>query len=136
MFLGDTYSFARVLIVGTLAYLLVIFVLRITGKRSLSKMNSFDFIVTVALGSILASILTDENLALLDGVMAFSLLLFLQFITSWLSVRSDGQAILDDVQPVVLETDGTFSVIPKTDTPKAKDSFTSLEDVDSDRDHF
>ena len=136
MFLGDTYSFARVLIVGTLAYLLVIFVLRITGKRSLSKMNSFDFIVTVALGSILASILTDENLALLDGIMAFSLLLFLQFITSWLSVRSDGQAILDDVQPVVLETDGTFSVIPKTDTPKAKDSFTSLEDVDSDRDHF
>lgn len=177
MFLGDTYSFARVLIVGTLAYLLVIFVLRITGKRSLSKMNSFDFIVTVALGSILASILTDENLALLDGIMAFSLLLFLQFITSWLSVRSDlvnslvkatprllfyngrfdewalkkervtkseilqvvrsdGQAILDDVQAVVLEMDGTFSVIPKTDTPKAKDSFTSLEDVDSDRDHF
>lgn len=108
MFLGDTYSFARVLIVGILAYLLVIFVLRITGKRSLSKMNSFDFIVTVALGSILASILTDENLALLNGIMAFSLLLFLQMITSWLSVRSDLVNSLVKATPRLLFYNGRF----------------------------
>ena len=170
MFIGDAYSFPRVLIVGTLAYLLMVFVLRVSGKRSLSKMNSFDFIVTVALGSVLATILTDANLALLDGILAFSLLLFLQYITSWLSVRSDfinslvkatprllfyngrfdewalkkervskseilqavrseGHVSLDNIQAVVLETDGTFSIIEKTEGHE--DGSSSLEDVES-----
>ena len=76
MFIGDSFSFSRTLIVGTLSYILVVLVLRVSGKRTLSKMNSFDFIVTVALGSVLASILTSQNLALLDGILAFSLLVF------------------------------------------------------------
>lgn len=175
MFIGDSSSFTRLLIVGPLAYILVILVLRVSGKRSLSKMNSFDFIVTVSLGSILASILTNENLALLDGILAFSLLLFLQYLTSWLSVRSDfvnslvkatprllfyngrfdewslkkervskneilqavrseGHALLDDVQAVVLETDGTFSIIEKTEIDE--EALMSLEDVESHKNEF
>ena len=40
----------RTLIVGLSAYAALVGVLRITGKRTLSKMNAFDLIVTVALG--------------------------------------------------------------------------------------
>jgi uncharacterized membrane protein YcaP (DUF421 family) len=32
-------------------------VLRVSGKRTLAKLNAFDFVVTVALGSTLATIL-------------------------------------------------------------------------------
>ena len=119
--------------------------------------------------------MTDQNLALLNGFLAFSLLLFLQFLTSWFSVRSDfinslvkatprllfyngrlgewalkkervskneilqavrseGHKLLDDVQAVVLETDGTFSVIEKTDSEE--DALTSLEDVESHNNEF
>ncbi len=41
----------RVVIIGTLAYGALVLVLRISGKRTLSKMNAFDLVVTVALGS-------------------------------------------------------------------------------------
>lgn len=44
------------LVIGVLAYASLILLLRASGKRTLSKMNAFDFIVTVALGSTLASV--------------------------------------------------------------------------------
>lgn len=44
----------RAVLLSTLAVFWVIFVVRIIGLRSFSKMNSFDFVVTVATGSLLA----------------------------------------------------------------------------------
>ncbi len=57
------------------------------GKRTLSKMNAFDFVVTVALGSTLASILLSKDVTLLQGGAAFALLIALQFAVTWTSVR-------------------------------------------------
>ncbi|MDP9398666.1 MAG: hypothetical protein M3P96_13010 [Actinomycetota bacterium] len=47
----------RVLVVGGLAYLALVALLRISGKRTLAKLNAFDLILTVALGSTLATVL-------------------------------------------------------------------------------
>lgn len=154
MFFSDISSIKRIFIVGTLAYFLVVILLRSSGKRTLSKMNAYDFIVTIALGSILASLLTNPDLKLFDGLFAFFLLIFLQFIFSlaasrWKAfdrfvksepsllyykesydrkkmkkeripaslilqaVRSEGHSSLKDVHAIILETDGTISVISK-----------------------
>jgi uncharacterized membrane protein YcaP (DUF421 family) len=48
------FGLLRVLVVGTLAYAGLVVFVRISGKRTLSKMNAFDFVVTVAMGSTLA----------------------------------------------------------------------------------
>jgi uncharacterized membrane protein YcaP (DUF421 family) len=152
MFYDNAFGLLRVLVVGTLAYLALVTLLRVSGKRTLSKMNAFDLIVTVALGSTLASVLLTKDIALLEGILAFALLIFLQFAITWLSVRSDriqgivkatpqlllhrGQPLpdamrrervtreelaaairaqgigsLEDVDAVVLETDGSLSVL-------------------------
>ena len=47
---------ARSLIIGVLAYVFLIGCLRWSGKRTLSKMNAFDFIVTISLGSVPAAL--------------------------------------------------------------------------------
>lgn len=80
MFFSDWSTISRIAVVGTLAYLLLIVVLRIFGKRTLSKMNAFDFVVTIALGSILATILTSKDLTLIDGILALVILVLLQYI--------------------------------------------------------
>jgi len=77
----------RVLLVGALAYLGLVLLLRISGKRTLSKLNAFDFVVTVALGSILATILLSKDVALAEGLIAFALLIGLQWIVTWTSTR-------------------------------------------------
>jgi len=152
MFFEDSYGLLRVLLVGSLAYIGLVLLLRISGKRTLSKMNAFDLIVTVALGSTLATVLLSKDVPLAEGILAFALLIFLQFAVTWLSVRStrfrgvikaepslifyqgqyleqtlkaervlkvevlaaireQGFASVDSILAVVLETDGSFSVI-------------------------
>ena len=74
MFFTHWFDLARVLIVGVSAYAALVFLLRISGKRTLSKMNAFDLVVTVALGSTLATILLSKDVALAEGLLALALL--------------------------------------------------------------
>ena len=153
MFFGSWESLLRTFLVGILAYITLLVILRITGKRTLSKLNAFDFIVTVALGSTLATVLLNKQVALADGALAFAVLCGLQFVVTWSSVRMkwvrnlvkseprllvhrgkpiepalrDERLTLDEIQAaaraaklagieqaeaIVLETDGTLSVLP------------------------
>lgn len=127
--------------------------LRVAGKRSLPKLNAFDLVVTVALGSTLATVLLTKDVAFIEGALAFCMLAGLQWLVSRLSVssgrfsglvrsqpkllmengayresamkeervtsaevdaaiRNAGVGCLKDVSAVILETDGSMSVIP------------------------
>ncbi len=61
--------------------------LRVSGKRTLSKMNMFDFVITIAFGSVLASMLISKNVTLAQGVTAFAVLIGMQFAVTYTSVR-------------------------------------------------
>ena len=87
MFFSGWPGLLRTLIVGALAYVALVALLRLSGQRTLSKMNAFDLVVTVALGSTLATVLLSKDVALAEGVLAFSLLIGLQFVVTWSSVR-------------------------------------------------
>ena len=89
MFFSSWTDLARVLIVGTLAYVALVVMLRISGKRTLSKLNAFDLIVTIALGSTLATVLLSKDVSLAEGLLAFALLITLQWIVAWSSLRSE-----------------------------------------------
>ncbi|WP_026953491.1 DUF421 domain-containing protein [Algoriphagus vanfongensis] len=98
----------RTVVLTVLGYLVMVFLLRISGKRTLSKMNAFDFVVTIALGSCLASISLNKNITLVDGVVAFSLFIFMQFLFTFLSVRIKGfRSIIAD-KPVIVFYRGKF----------------------------
>ena len=98
----------RVAFVGTAAYVALVLLLRISGKRTLSKMNAFDLVVTVALGSTLATILLSTSVALAEGLLALALLIFLQFAVTWLSVRSSTFQGFIKNEPRLLYYDGRF----------------------------
>ncbi|HZY64719.1 MAG: DUF421 domain-containing protein [Actinomycetota bacterium] len=101
-------TLGRTALVGTLAYLALVLLLRVSGKRTLSKMNAFDFIVTVALGSTLATVLLSSSVSLARGVLAFAVLIFLQFAITWLSVHSPAVRRLVKAEPTLLVHKGEF----------------------------
>jgi uncharacterized membrane protein YcaP (DUF421 family) len=152
MLFDDASGLLRILFVGIVAYGALVTFLRVSGKRTLSKMNAFDLVVTVALGSTLATVVLSKDVPLAEGLLALALLIALQWVVAWGSVRSQrvselvksepqilyhrGQMIeaalkrervtpeeiaaaarssgygeLDEVETVLLETDGSFSVI-------------------------
>lgn len=94
--------------IGLLSYPFLILFLRISGKRTLSKMNAFDLVVTVALGSTLATILLYKKVSLAEGLTAFALLIGLQVIVAWLSVRSSKFSELIKSNPDLLYYKGSY----------------------------
>lgn len=155
MFFDDFAGIWRTVAVGLFAYAGLVVILRIGGKRTLSKMNAFDLVVTVALGSTLATVLLSKDVALAEGITAFLLLAGAQFAVTWTSLRShrirkwvkseprallrDGQMLRDAMRDervtddeveaairgagyqgpdaialVMLETDGSMSIVPKS----------------------
>ncbi|MEX0780483.1 MAG: YetF domain-containing protein [Balneolales bacterium] len=108
IFFENWPSIIRTLIIGILAYASLVFLLRISGKRTLSKMNAFDFIITVALGSTLATVLLSKDVALAEGVLAFAVLIFLQYLITWLSVRSKTVKHIVKSEPTLLFYKGDY----------------------------
>lgn len=106
MFYDNVSGLVRVLVVGTLAYAALVLLLRVSGKRTLSQLNAFDFIVTVALGSTLATIVLSSDVALAEGVLTLALLAALQFAVAWLSVRLPRVRRALTSRPTLLVRDG------------------------------
>jgi uncharacterized membrane protein YcaP (DUF421 family) len=92
----------RIVAVGISAYVALLVLLLTTGKRTLSKMNAFDFVVTIALGSALSTTILSKSVALAEGVLGLALLVFLQFSVSWLAVRFKGFEALVKSAPTLL----------------------------------
>jgi uncharacterized membrane protein YcaP (DUF421 family) len=98
----------RTVAVGAAAYVTLVVLLRVTGKRTLSKLNAFDFVVTVALGSTLAAILVDADIAWAEGAVALAVLVLLQLLVTWLSTLSGGRRSVLTARPTVLIRDGSL----------------------------
>lgn len=100
----------RILIIGPLAYVALIAVLRLTGKRSLSKLNAFDLVITVALGSVLATLILSKDTPLIEGLTALGLLVLLQLAVTWTMVRRPSLRRLVRSDPTRLLEDGRLSL--------------------------
>lgn len=98
----------RVAVVGTAVYFGVVFLLRIAGKRTLAKLNAFDLVVTVALGSILGASLLTESVSASEGIVAVAVLVALQFLISWLSVRFETIRNVTRARPALLAYRGQY----------------------------
>jgi uncharacterized membrane protein YcaP (DUF421 family) len=144
----------RILAVGPSAYVLLVLVLRVSGKRTLAKLNAFDLVVTVALGSTLATIFLSRDVSWSEGAAALAVLAALQLVVAKATallpagrsvvtarptqllengqmleaalrsqrvtrtevrqaVRASGIGDVTAVAAVVLESDGTLSVIAR-----------------------
>lgn len=98
----------RAVIVCAGGYLGLVVLLRGGGKRATSKLNMFDWAVTVALGSMLATTVLSASVPLAVGLAAFATLIGLQFVISWLSVRSETIRRFVKAEPRLLYHQGRF----------------------------
>lgn len=171
VFFDSWESVYRTLLTGVFAYIALVIMLRFSGNRTLAQLNAFDLIVTVALGSTLATVILSKDVTLADGVLALALLIVLQYVIGLLStssktmrkliktepfllfyrghflhdslrkhritedevlqiIRSNGNSNIEEVDAVVLETNGQFSVIKKA-TSEGQSSLGNVERPDS-----
>lgn len=108
--LADPYGpVARGLLLTAIAVLWTVLLVRIVGLRAFSKMTSFDFVTTVATGSLIAQAGTrDEWMAFLQCLAAIAGVFAIQYTLAKVRQRYSAMRHLLKNQPVLLMVDGEF----------------------------
>lgn len=107
MLFESRYRLLRIVVVGRLVYVALFLLLRVSGRRTLARLNVFKLIITVAHGSTLATVLLAKSVALVEGTAGLIVLVPLQYVAAWLSARSDWVSGLVKIEPTLLH-DGVF----------------------------
>lgn len=105
-FFDSSDSLLRVLVSVPVLYFAVVGFVRLSGKRSTSQMNNFDWIVTVAMGSLVGSGIILEDVKLVEVCLAIALLLSLQFLVTRLIISSTYVSRLVKAKPALLLFEG------------------------------
>jgi len=84
-------------------YVAVILFTRIFGKRSLSKMSSFDFAMTVAVGSLIATTALSASVSLIDGIVGVFMIYFFQLAAAFFRRYKPFRKAIDN-SPLLLMT--------------------------------
>lgn len=108
MFYDNLFGLLRVVVISAAVYAILILILRAAGKRALAKLNAFDLVVTVALGSTLSTVLLSSDIALAEGALAFVMLALLQWIVAKLSIQSALVRRATRARPALLLRDGAI----------------------------
>lgn len=98
----------RLLITAPVVYLLIIFYIRILGKRSTSQLNNFDWIVTVSVGSIVASTVIIKDISIIEGGLSILILMVLQFIVTKIMFGNEKIREVIKSTPQLLLFEGEF----------------------------
>lgn len=115
-------TIATALLLSSIALAWVIIVVRVIGLRTFSKMTAFDFVVTVATGSLLAGACQSDSWpAFWQTLMAIGVLLGLQYISARLRKSSNRFDSVVQNSPVLLMRDGVIFHAALTSTRVAED---------------
>lgn len=104
----DLDSIVRMCIAAFIVYAAIVAMVKISGKRSTSQFNNFDWIVTVMMGSIGASTIILTDLPVANGIIAMVTLMVLQYIVTKYASISPSFANFILSEPRVVFYDGQF----------------------------
>lgn len=95
---------------AVVVYVVAVVAVRLAGRRTLAQMSAFDVVVTIAIGSIVASMTLPSQASVADGVAVLLTLLFLQVVVAAARQRSPLVQRILDFAPEVVVRDGDVHV--------------------------
>lgn len=98
----------RVIVTAPIMYAVIILFVRLAGKRSTSQMNNFDWVVTVALGSLMASCILLKEVTIAEGILAMGVLMALQWALTKIVFHARPLERLVKAEPTLLVHEGRF----------------------------
>lgn len=105
---GQWNEIPMVLLSCLVTYSLILVYTRVTGLRSFSKMSASDFVMTLAVGSIFASIISMSTPTLVIGLTALASLFFGQWLLALLRLKFTWFSKMVDNEPLLLMYGGTI----------------------------
>lgn len=107
LFFKDWESLCHIAICTLVSYLALFLFIRISGKRTLAKLNAFDFVVSVTLGSTLSSMILMK-VTVAEGCIALMVIILLQYLLAFLAKESSTMEKAINSTPSLLFYNGEF----------------------------
>jgi uncharacterized membrane protein YcaP (DUF421 family) len=107
-FFESWYNVERTVTLSIVGYAALFTMLRISGKRTLSKLNVFDFVFVVAVGSVFASMIVSKDVTFVEGVAAMGTLMLIQLVLAELAARFPKLERIINGEPTLLLSNGKF----------------------------
>ena len=122
---GDlNFNFAiEIAIRSLIMFIMVLLVLRMSGKKGVRQLSLFEVAIIISLGSAAGDPMFNEDVAILPAVLVFAtILLFYRIITYIASKSEKFEKLLEGDSMYIIE-DGRFVVMDESDHTFAKDEF-------------
>lgn len=91
---------------ATVVFFFIFLVTRIVGRRQLSDLEPFDFILLVVLGDLVQQGITQSDQSVTGTLIVISTIALLSVGVSWISFRSSRARLIAEGEPIVLVQDG------------------------------
>ncbi|HXD54800.1 MAG TPA: YetF domain-containing protein [Solirubrobacteraceae bacterium] len=91
---------------ATVVFFFVFLVTRIVGRRQLSELEPFDFILLVVVGDLVQQGVTQSDESVTGALIVISTIALLSVLVSWISFRWRGLRVVTEGEPLVLVEDG------------------------------
>ena len=82
LFFDNIDKLGRIVLTAVTIYVLIVIITKVSGKRSTSQLNNFDWIVTVMIGSLGASTILLKDIPLIEGISSILVLYVMQFLVT------------------------------------------------------
>lgn len=127
MLLGDeNWNFIPEIIIRTLImYLIILFSLRLLGKRGVKQLSIFELVVIISLGSAAGDPMFYKEVGLGSAVFVFAVVVCAYKITAFLVGKSKKIEKIVEGSSTYLIRDGKFSINNFKKEPLAQDEFFS-----------
>ncbi len=104
---GASWQTVGYVVTGTIAmFFSTLVAARIAGRRTLAQLSAFDTIITIAIGSLLASTSVTSDASYTQGLSVLLTLLFLQLVVAAARRRFSAIRRLIEFEPQVVVRDG------------------------------
>jgi len=101
-------GFLAIIITAIGIYIALVILTRISGKRSFSKMSSFDFAMTVAIGSVMATVIITKAVSLQHGITGLISIYAIQMIVAFARQNSNIRKIIDNKPTLLMKNEEIF----------------------------
>lgn len=106
-----------------LMFLLILIVLRLSGRRGVRQLTLFEVAIILGLGSAAGDPMFQEDLPVIYGIVVlFSVIIFYKLIT-WLASRSDKLTRLLEGKAMIVVEDGMFNIDGNRDSDFSQNEF-------------
>ena len=91
-----------------LLYIIIIFAVRMMGKRQISEMQTSELVITLLMSNIASIPMQDTEQSMLSGIVPIMVLLVCEITISYLMLKKSGIRRLICGKPVIVINDGTI----------------------------